>query len=77
MVQVQVGPPQFKMAEWILVIFIHGTTDYDIFGVYTRLESCQHTISFLEKRYSIKREPFKAECWPVAATFKDVKPIPR
>lgn len=65
------------MIEWILVIFINGTTDYDVFGGYTRLESCQQTIGVLEKRYAIKRETLRAECWPVAATFKDVKPIPR
>ena len=62
------------MIAWILVVFVTGTTDYDVWGGYTRLDACQRTVAQLEQKYSRKLEDLRAECWPVSATFKDQKP---
>ena len=58
------------MIEWIMVVFINGTTDYDIWGGYINLPNCQKTMAFLERRHIEKKQPFKAECWPVTSTIK-------
>ena len=61
--------------EWIMVVFIHGTTDYDVWGGYSHLSNCQKTMTFLEKRYVEKHQPLKVQCWPVTSTIKIPKNI--
>lgn len=55
------------MIYWILIVWVAGAADFEIWGGYQNLAACESTISMLDARYERKRQAFRAVCQPVMA----------
>ncbi len=56
-----------SMINWILIVWITASADFEIWGGYQTLAACESSLSMLDARYERKRQTFRAVCQPVMA----------
>lgn len=60
-------PDDMNAIGWILIVWVAGATEFEVWGGYQTQAACERTQSMLDARYERKRQAFRAVCQPVMA----------